>query len=70
MSKERAERSLKIKMEKCKWHGGTKLPSEVRGKCKKCEEDLQKTTDKLNQIFSGLVIDMDKDGNPLIYREK
>ena len=55
-----------MKKELCKHH---KLPKVDGHFCKKCSEDLQKTTDRLNQIFSGLVIDMDKDGNPVVYRE-
>lgn len=56
--------------ERCKWHGGTKLPSEVKGNCLKCQVDLQKTSDKLNSFFSGLRIEFGKDGQPKVYREK
>lgn len=51
-----------MKYPKCKWH-------KLAQPCKKCAEDLQKTGDKLNEIFNGLVINMDKDGNPIVYRE-
>lgn len=55
-----------MKKELCKHHG---LPK-VRGHfCNECEKDLDKVSAKLNQIFSGLVIDFGKDGEPKVYRE-
>ena len=55
-----------MKKELCKHHN---LPK-VRGHfCSECKKDLQKTSDKLNQIFSGLVIDFGKNGDPKVYRK-
>ena len=56
-----------MKNDLCKHHN---LPK-VRGHfCTECKKDLQKTSDRLNSFFSGLVIDFGKNGEPKFTRIK
>jgi hypothetical protein len=57
-------------MEICKHHGLPKISGHF---CKKCEKDAQKNIKRFNDLLGkvfpkGILLDVDKDGNPKVYR--
>ncbi len=56
-----------MKIELCKHHN---LPKVAGHFCVKCKEDLDRTSNFLNGMFSRLVLTSDKNGNPVLIKQK